>query len=93
MKNICIGKDAGMHLTDQSNQLCIKCDELKIDIIETITEREYELISKAVDVILFYNDKDKFPIFHGGCVACRSGNCSIHYGYNASKNEIKGVKS
>lgn len=69
---ICIGNGAGMHLTNESYQLCIKCDELEIDIQETMTEREYELISKATTVLCHYYEKEKpktFPLFHGTCDA------------------------
>jgi hypothetical protein len=76
--NILIGHDSGIHLTDEENQLCVKCDELNIDIKETMNEREYELISKVVEVMNYYNEN---RIFNEGCSACRIVSCSVHIGH------------
>ena len=81
--NISIGHEAGIHLTKEEYQLCLKCDELLIDIVETMSPREYDLVSKAIAVLSYYHEKEKSKMHY--CSACRSGNCSIHLGYNNSK--------
>lgn len=60
--NICIGHGAGLHLTNESNQLCVKCEELDIDIIEVLSEREYELILKVLTVLEYYRNKSEVPL-------------------------------
>ncbi len=57
-KNIIIGENAGLYLTSENHQLCVKCDELGVDINKTMTENEYELISNILKVISFYNIKN-----------------------------------
>jgi hypothetical protein len=50
--NICVGYCAGEDLTTENYQLRIKIDDLGINIEETMNEREFELISKVIQVTL-----------------------------------------
>ena len=56
--NICIGNYAGIDITTECYQLRIKSE--KININETMTEREYYLLSETIKVI--FENYDKFNI-------------------------------
>ena len=55
---------------EREHEMAIK--EKFMLVHETMTEREYELISKATKVLCHYYEKENpktFPIFHGTCDA------------------------
>jgi len=45
-KNICIGKDAGLNLTTESNMLVIKSNGIEVE--RKMTDEEYELVEAVV---------------------------------------------
>ena len=48
MRNICLGRYAGINLTTEELMLCIKCEELGIDIEEKMSEELYEALQKLI---------------------------------------------
>jgi hypothetical protein len=59
-KNILIGKNSGINLTDESNMLILKSDN--IDFSHRMTDSEYEIIHKVVSCMSELREKENLNV-------------------------------